>query len=162
MRFRTIFPALCALLLAPSVASAKDCGCVPLALEESVERSDAVFLGTVESVRDSVVTLAAPPRGEARSRRLQAGFVRMQSIWKGVPSRKLTVFALPKGECKSWPGLAAGETYLVFANEDPAVGWRLDPCTGTAPHERSAESIKALGTPTVVQRLPALKNRPNN
>ena len=135
---------------------------MPLALEESVERSDAVFLGTVEGVRDSVVTLAAPPRGQARTRRLQAGFVRMQSIWKGVPSRRLTVFALPAGECDGWRGLAAGETYLVYANEDPRVGWRVDPCTGTAPHELSDASIKALGKPTVVQRLPALKNRPNN
>ena len=155
-------PGLLALLLLLSVvalAEAKDCACRKARLEQSVENSDLVFLGTVERVRDSLVTIADAPRGPARTRKLQAGFVRMQSIWKGTPSRQLTVFGLPRGECSAWPGFTAGETYLVFANQDPTVGVRVDPCSATAPRSKSGESISALGQPTVVPRLPSLKNR---
>ena len=147
------------LMLSGAVAQAKDCACRKSALDQSVANSDLVFLGTVERVRDSVVTIADAPRGETRTRKLQAGFVRMQSIWKGTPSRQLTVFGLPRGECSTWPGFAAGETYLMFANEDPKVGVRVDPCSATAPRRKSESSIAALGQPTIVPSLPSLKNR---
>jgi len=159
MRSTLMVLVLCAAFAAP--ASASDCACKKSALEQSVASSDLVFLGTVERVRDSLVTVSET-RGKTRTRKLQAGFVRMQSIWKGTPSRQLTVFGLPRGECSAWPGFTAGETYLMFANQDPTVGVRVEPCSATAPRKKSEASIAALGQPAVVQRLPALKNRPNN
>ena len=62
----------------------------------------------------------------------------------------------------TWDWYKAGETYLVFANEDPTVGVRVEPCSATAPRTKSEASIAALGQPAIVPRLPALKNRPNH
>ena len=159
MRSTVLVLLFCAAFARP--ASATDCACRKSTLDQSLASSDLVFLGTVERVRDSLVTVA-DTRGKTRTRKLQAGFVRMQSIWKGTPSRQLTVFGLPQGECSAWPGFRAGETYLMFANQDPRVGVRVEPCSATAPRSESESSIAALGQPAVIQRLPALKNRQNN
>ncbi len=83
----------------------------------------------------------------------------MQSIWKGPPQRRITVFGLARGFCNGWSALHVGQTYLVFANHDPYSGWHLDACV-TARESSSLSYIQQLGKPTIVQRLPGRRTRP--
>ena len=118
-------------------------------------RHALVFLGTVESWRDT--SFMTPRNGPYRCR---LSTVRMQSLWKGNPRRLITI----SGEAQSgsfYPEKAfeAGETYLIYADSS-GTGWRVSPCSRTAPAARAAEDLAALGKPVIVQRLPGRKPRP--
>jgi hypothetical protein len=105
-----------------------------------------VFLGTVEAVRDSTF----------QPTKLRLGWVRMNSIWKGVPRRdrlRVTERVDPYGP----PKLAAGETFVFYA-DSTAAGWVVD-FTALRSISEASEDLAALGKPTIVQRVPGRKIR---
>jgi len=147
---------LVSILLPPLAWGGADCDCAQVSRSELVARCGLIFLGTVESVRDSVIEISPPSHGHQRIMHRQAGWLRMLSIWKGTPRRTLTVFGLPKGYCNEWTYLEAGKTYLVFA-DSTGTGWTLGECGGPTQQSTTLASYPGLGTPVIVQRVPARK-----
>jgi len=110
-----------------------------------------VFLGTVEAVKDSTVKPSTNAKGLSGTWRIAR--VRMSSIWKGTPRRE--IFIVSKLDPDT-PKLAMGGTYVVYA-DSVAKGCVFDRCSRTRPYAQAGEDLAALGTPVIVQRVPARK-----
>ena len=152
MRIRRIrCPVLALLLLLAPLGSNAKASCPMLTPGQAREQHSLVFLGTVEAVKDSTVepSTSVHLAGTWRIARL-----RMSSIWKGTPSREIRILSKLGPET---PKLAAGETYVVYA-DSVARGGFIDRCSRTRPFSKASEDIQALGTPVIVQRLAARKS----
>jgi hypothetical protein len=152
MRFRPARPlaaaCLCLLLFARERAHA---GCPAVTPAQARDQHTLVFLGTVEAVKDSTVKPASNPKGLSGTWRIAR--VRISSIWKGSPRREIFIVSQLAPDV---PKLALGETYVVYA-DSVAKGCVFDRCSRTRPYAQAGEDLKALGTPTIVQRIPARK-----
>ena len=144
------------LILAPRAWGGMDCDCVQVSHADLIAHSELIFLGTVESVRDSVIVIAPASHGHERVIHRRAASVRMRSVWKGSPRKHLTVFGLPKGYCNGWRSLEREQTYLIFA-DSTSTGWSLAECGGPAPSSESLSWIEGLGKSTNVQSGPSPK-----
>ncbi|MEP7027316.1 MAG: hypothetical protein ABI960_01860 [Candidatus Eisenbacteria bacterium] len=147
---------LTSLVVSSSARSAPDCDCMgPGPPAEERKLHTLVFLGTVESVRDS--TLPKPSRWSVPAH-AQRAIVHMQSIWKGTPEREITISGISPEVCEGALKFRPGESYLFYV-DSTADGWWADFCSRTRTRARAAEDLAALGKPVIVQRLPGRKPR---
>jgi hypothetical protein len=145
--------ALGLLLLAPTGARA---ACPPLTPQAARDAHGLVFLGTVEAVKDSTVHAATNPQHLDGTWRIAR--VRMSSIWKGMPKRELWLVSPLAPDV---PKLALGGTYVIYA-DSIARGATFGRCSRTRAYGQASEDLKALGAPTIVQRIPARKTATPN
>ncbi len=111
---------------------------MPPSVQEAVKQADAVVLGRVH-------------RFEIRNRRRTAT-IRVTTVWKGTPSRWMTVNT-GNGEGDCGFHFVAGLTCVVFANQ---VGWgefSTTSCDWNQPIDgpQPFEFLKALGPGTAVK-----------
>lgn len=143
------------LLLLFSIGSAAQCeelacSCLsPLALDEALVASDAVFIGTVEGLAEVLEPLALSQDAREPTVGAPRRIVRLEvlGVWKGPRSEKAEIrTGLSTADC-GFP-FEVGETYLVFANDDEG---RLSTgsCSRTAAIEAAIEDLLALGPPPI-------------
>ncbi len=113
-------------------------------VSQARSRADAVFAGLVTSVRDTILRRES---GEGFTQK--AVTFRIQSGWKGVQSRSVTLLT-------GWGGgdcgyvFQTGRSYLVYATRRPmgtqSVLW-TGICTRTAPTSAASDDLRLLGSP---------------
>ncbi|MDW0110293.1 hypothetical protein [Sporosarcina aquimarina] len=113
----------------------KACSCIEAPpVSEAVDQSDAVFLGTVTSIKELVSNREVT--------------IEVKESWKGVESKTLTVYTgFNSADC----GLTidTGEKYLFYANKssedtgDPILTSSF--CSRTATELNASEDLKVLG-----------------
>lgn len=122
------------------VEDAHACSCVRSSSEEQLQRSDAVFLGEVVSVREDSPPLPedGPPLGGPI-------IFDVEESWKGVPEEQVTV----RGD---GPGPSClletqkGERYLVYARYGKEDGpLETNVCDWTKPLVHAQDELRALG-----------------
>jgi len=152
MRIRPSWPVaaawLCLLLAARESTHA---ACPPITPTQARDQHTLVFLGTVEAVKESTVKPSSNPKGLSGTWRIAR--MRMSSIWKGTPRREIWLVSQLAPDV---PKLAKGGTYVIYA-DSVAKGCVFDRCSRTRPYGQAGEDLEALGTPTIVQRIPARK-----
>lgn len=142
-----IIPRLAAALALSFVASAPLpctalCSCAPLTAAQRFSSADAVFIGTVLSVR------------EAKAGDTDRGYVpewatiRPDAGWKGVPRSPIE---LPSGfgpDCLV--SFKAGEQYLIYADQGPSGKYATSWCAGSASiaERQGSLAVAILGAPT--------------
>jgi hypothetical protein len=140
------------LLGGPYAETTQACSCAGTSnVEEELRASDAVFSG--EMVRDGIED---PEPGDGA---MFGGIeFRVDESWKGVSGESAVVYGqstayygeLDAGDIVTESSCAypfeKGENYLVYADryED---GFRVEPCSGTAPLDDAGEDLRALGAP---------------
>lgn len=145
------------LLGGPYVQTAHACSCGGTPnVEEEFRASDAVFSG--EMVRDGIED--PEPEDGAMFGGIEFS---VDESWKGVSGESAVVYGqstayygeLEAGDIVTESSCAypfeKGENYLVYANryED---GFRVEPCSGTAPLDDAGEDVGVLNTS--VDKLP--------
>jgi hypothetical protein len=135
------FALLGSLWMAPP-CEAGFCSCVPLDVAAAVQAADAVFVGSVVSVRDTMVDRGST-HGAWRMRRVTLRVVRS---WKGAETRDAVVLTgMGDGDC-GFP-FERGQSYLVYAHSrDPGV-LSASICGRTRSLQRAAADLEELGTP---------------
>lgn len=132
---------------APGPCTPAFCSCrEPPPPQDALERADAVFRGTVLSVRDTVVA-AKPADGSGWP--MRAVRFRVDSAWKGLSGETVTVLTgSGGGDCGF--GFRTGGEYLVYAHEVRGrhlSGLSTGICSRTAPSSHAGEDLDALGAP---------------
>lgn len=122
------------------------CSCVgPQDVAAAVQSADAVFTGSVVSVRDTVVG-GGSAHGPWSMRRVT---LRVKRAWKGAETRDVIVLTgMGGGDC-GFP-FQRGKTYLVYAHRSDSGGLGAGICGRTASLRNAAADLRELGTP--VQR----------
>ncbi len=105
-------------LLAAAATLACDCSTPPV--DQCVRDASAVFRGRVARID--------PVAADASGRRRLAIHFDVGEVWKGPPSRKITLSQELFNGC-SWFGFEAGKEYLIFARGGPAL--TAARCSGT-------------------------------
>lgn len=136
--------ALCLLYLAliagvvcfPAISSA--CTCSTVTPLEQLERSDAVFTGTVVSV--DVFT-------DQAGNQIRLAQLVMHDIWKGPDRTEYFVETRQAGSCSF--AMSVDTEYLVYATVDPAANaiYLTHECNRTRPSSQAQADIDELGTP---------------
>lgn len=134
---------LAALLLSAPAPACEDaaavCRCLPFTAEEAAERADAIFLVTVESVRE-----VAPEerRGPGTERAVR---MRLEAAWKGVDVSTTEVTMIERGtSCDI--RFQAGERYVVYADRREGT-FVTGMCSGTRMLTPDEEELAPLGEP---------------
>lgn len=126
-----------------SAGRAWACSCVAESVRTQLRGSDAVFEGSVRSVR------TAPTQGESAPSIVAALLV--ESVYKGRPASLSRVRTARSGEACGIP-FAVGRRYVVFA-DGRGGAFRADICGGTtsdlAALERVGIAPRAMAEPSV-------------
>lgn len=124
-------------LLFPAPAAA--CSCVdPGSVEESQVRSDAIFEGTVTSVKSSTGLLSS-----SSAKAVKASF-QVNEVWKGLVTPTIEIITTGGSDSCGYE-FVEGERYLVYAT---ATGKALEVnlCSKTVLHSKADEQFIALGS----------------
>ncbi|MGI0090021.1 MAG: hypothetical protein ACREAF_06730, partial [Nitrosopumilaceae archaeon] len=140
---KTIFLAIVGITLLSITGlnqSAHACSCVaPAPPKESLEKSDAVFLGRVVEIKKDLSNIVS-------SAQLIPVKFEVQRVWKGPAEKTITVStALSSASCGY--EFQEGETYLVYAYGKESLQTGL--CTRTQLFVDVYEDLRALGAGTI-------------
>lgn len=136
----TLFLAATLALAPPCIDMDAFCRCVPPAApDQAFARADAVVLGRVVEVRDSVM------QGRAGPFRTQVVWMAVERSWKGAPADTVR---LHQGFTSCDYRFRDGGRYLVYARSARLRAGeetlRAMQCSGTAPVDRAADHLRAL------------------
>ncbi len=143
MRVFGVALVISALCFLGSVGSAYACKCaVPGSPSEELEKSDAVFAGTVVSIDHSFDPRVTPYKPGDRT---TVGFD-VSMVWKGAVHERTYITTPPTGgSC----GLAfsEGEPYIVYASAGASgdAGYQASTCSRTALLQHAQADLEALG-----------------
>ena len=126
-------------------------------VKEELRRYDAVFVGSVTSVRDTVVPLfPESPRSEIRVR---LAVVALDQSWKGPASTSLVIWTGAGGGDCGYP-FEVGRRYLIFALATDSSRLSAHSCSLTQLLDGAGKYVRALGTPRYRRETPLDSTRP--
>lgn len=135
------------LTVKPSVVSACSCAFSPSA-EETLERSAAVFRGTVVSIVDRNEGALARSSGDP----LEVTF-QVDAVWKGKVLPEIMV-TTPMSSASCGFTFVEGVSYLVYANEGGDGGLKAYLCSRTTQTSNAKADLAVLGSGDVPEALP--------
>lgn len=118
------------------------CSCMSLPLQDSVDSSDAVFSGEVQSIDEDA---ASPGGGMMAPGRITFA---VQDSWKGVAAESVSVYGQGDG-ANCYNRFEQGEAYLVYASHAKKADDALknNACGETKPLVTAEADLRLLGPP---------------
>lgn len=135
------------LTVKPSVVSACSCAVSPSA-EETLERSAAVFQGTVVSMVDRNEGALIRSSGDP----LEVTF-QVDAVWKGEVLPEIMV-TTPMSSASCGFTFVEGVAYLVYANEGEDGGLKAYLCSRTTQASNASADLEVLGSGDVPEAAP--------
>ncbi|MDQ0116727.1 hypothetical protein [Paenibacillus harenae] len=124
------------LLSAPQMTYACSCVANGTVMDESA-RSDAVFEGTVVSMKPSGISLFQSSADAVKTT------FHVNEVWKGLVTSDIAVISARSGESCGFE-FKSGQRYLVYARET-GKSLEVSLCSRTTPYSDAGEDIATLG-----------------
>ncbi|MGF6352233.1 hypothetical protein ABIE27_000129 [Paenibacillus sp. 4624] len=116
------------------------CSCVESSVKEKLKTNAAVFTGKVVEIGGGSIF---------SSERYKKYTLDVDTAWKGVDAKKMTILINDLGEESCGTTLVKERSYLIFANQDDKDGKLYSSlCSGNLQIEQAGEAINMLGKGT--------------
>jgi len=122
--------------------SAYACSCASFDAAEKLERSAAVFTGTV---------IGKGGTKQFKNDRSRKYTFEVKTAWKGVSTPRATVYSLDGDSASCGYSFARGKTYLVYAYEEDGM-LKTSLCSGNQPIGTATVDIEQLGAGVTIER----------
>ncbi|MFC5405845.1 hypothetical protein [Cohnella soli] len=115
------------------------CSCAGSSVKEKLERSGAIFVGTVVK------------RGgtkKSQHGKLRQYTFAVQQAWKGVSGPRISIYSYDGSSSSCGFEFDKGQSYLVYSYEDKDRTLQTNLCSGNVPLAQADQDIQQLGAGT--------------